>query len=284
MTAFVDAHVHPPLESYIHGPLEPFLPGLEKRLGSIPDTMDADALAAYYRARGGRGVLFGWDTEWTTGRKAFGSRDVAEAVGAAPDLFVGLGGIDPLKGAAAVGQVHEAARLGLSGIALHPQAQAFDPEGRTTNPVWEAAAEHQMICAFHTGSTLFGSGSAGGGGLRLDRGRPIHVDSIAARLPELRIVLVHGGSLWLDEAVAVALHKSNVFLCIGARRVAGLGEGILEAIRGPLSTRTMLGSGFPFGEPMDAIDQIEKLGLPEDVTDRVLRSNAEALFELRAGD
>jgi predicted TIM-barrel fold metal-dependent hydrolase len=280
--SFVDAHVHPPLEAFLGGPAAPFLPGITARGGRRFEVMDAAALADYYRSRDGAAVLFGWDDEWTTNQRPLSSADIAAAVGVDPGVLVGLGGVDPLKGAAAVGQVHQIARLGLAGMALHPAAQGFNPSDRTTNPVWEAAAEHDLICVFHTGATMFGADSPGGGGLHLERARPINVDAVAARLPELRIVLAHGGTLWLDEAVAVALHKSNVYLCLGGQSPLSLGGDVLEAVRGPLVGRALFGSGFPFAEPGPWIDDLVKLDLPEKVADGLLRANASALFGLEA--
>lgn len=278
MISFVDAHVHPPLEEFLVGPAAPFLAGIAMRTGKEIEPMEATALAGYYRKREGAAVLYGWDAEWTTNRRPLSSADIAAAVETDPEVLVGLGGVDPLKGAAAVAQVHETARLGLAGIALHPAAQGFNPADRTTNPVWEAAAEHDLICVFHTGATMFGAGMPGGGGLRLQRARPINVDALAARLPGLRIVLVHGGMLWLDEAVAVALHKANVFLCLGGQSPLSLGSSVLEAVRGPLAARAIFGSGFPFAEPAQWMDDLVKLNLSQDIADGLIRSNAASLF------
>jgi predicted TIM-barrel fold metal-dependent hydrolase len=45
-------------------------------------------------------------------------------------------------------------------------------------------------------------------------GHPMYVDSVAADLPDLRLVLGHSARLetWGDEALSVAIYKSNVFL------------------------------------------------------------------------
>ncbi len=114
--------------------------------------------------------------------------------------------------------------------------------------------------------------------MRLERGRPINVDSVAARLPTLRIVLVHGGTLWLDEAVAVARHKQNVYVCLGGQSPDGLDPSVLDAIEGPLADRVLFGSGYPFAEPVDWIESFVKLGLSDSATSRVLNDNAESLF------
>lgn len=278
MTGFIDAHVHPPVAGFLNGPIAPFLDGLLEHRGFPATVMEPGDLVDYYRSRAARAVLLGWDSETATNWRPFGSSDVSSLVALAPDVFWGLGAVDPSKGAAAVAQVHEAARLGLAGIALHPSAQGRSPAERTTYPVWEAAAGHDLICMFHTGSTLFGAGTRGGGGVRLAPAWPLHVDTVAARLPELRIVLAHGGTLWLPEALAVASHKANVYLCLGGQSPGSLGEEAITAISGPLADRVIFGSGFPFAEPDTWIEKWQDLGLPETITRKVLHDNALALF------
>ena len=258
--------------------MAPFLPGLKEHRGFAPDREPGD-LVDYYRSREARAVVLGWDSGPATHMRPFSSSDVASLVALAPDVFWGLGAVDPSKGAAAVAQVHEAARLGLVGISLHPSAQGRSPADRISYPVWEAAAGHDLICMFHTGSTLFGAGTPGGRGVRLEPAWPLHVDTVAARLPDLRIVLAHGGTLWLGEALAVAAHKANVYLCLGGQSPATLGEEAVMAINGPLADRVIFGSGFPFAEPNVWIEKWENLGLPELITRKVLHDNARALFD-----
>ena len=280
MTRLFDSHVYPPVPELFDGPLAPFAGGLQGNAGFDAGEMKPSDIVEYYRSRDARAVLMGWDSESVTNRRPLSSDDVASIVATAPDVLVGLGAVDPAKGAAAVGQVHHAARLGLSGIALHGATQASGPAQRASSPVWEAAAGHGLICFFQTGSTIFGTGTPGGGSVRLEYGRPLDVDVVAARLPDLRIVLVHGGTLWLDEAVAVAIHKSNVFLCLGGQSPAGLSSDVLEALNGPLADRVVFGSGFPFADPDDWVKKWDDLGQPASLTQKILNTNAAGLFGL----
>ena len=48
------------------------------------------------------------------------------------------------------------------------------------------------------------------------------LDRIAARHPQLQIVLAHVGWPWHLEAVAMALHKSNVYLDISGWKVVAI--------------------------------------------------------------
>lgn len=206
MTGFIDFHVHPPVDRFTEGPLAPF------QLDLLP--LSTDEVAAHYTEREGRAVILGLDTESTTRLRPFSNDDVAAMTSAHPEVFVGFGSVDPARGAKAVAGVHGAARLGLAGLAFDPVAQAFDPAERSNYTLWANASDHGLIVLFHTGATRLGRGLPGGGGLLLRNGNPQAVDVVAALFPELRVVLAHNGTLWRDEALAVAAHKPNVWLSL----------------------------------------------------------------------
>jgi predicted TIM-barrel fold metal-dependent hydrolase len=277
VTAFIDAHVHPPVAALLDGPLRPYVSGLEAATGRALKPMTNEEVVDFYRERSARAMLVGWDLETIGNRRPFSSSDVAEIVATAPDVVAGWGAVDPGKGARAVAQVHEAARLGMKGIAVHPAAQGIRPANRLASSVWEAAADYGLVCLIHTGTTRLGHGSPGGSGVRLGAGNPMHVDAIAARLPHLKVLLGHTGPLWQEEAIAVASHKSNVYLCpSGGTPLSWPGLG--DAATTTLADRIVFGSGFPVGDPDDLVGAWRSSGLQDAVVDRVLVSNAEALF------
>ena len=65
---------------------------------------------------------------------------------------------------------------------------------------------------FHTGQTGIGAGLPGGFGLRLGYSNPMLLDAVAADFPALPIIMAHPSVPWQDEAIAVATHKSNVWI------------------------------------------------------------------------
>jgi predicted TIM-barrel fold metal-dependent hydrolase len=283
VTAYIDGRVHPPVAALLDGPLAPFLPGLEG-VGTVPQApLEPDEVAEFFRSRDARAVLLGWDSEATTNRRPFSNDDVAALVAGAPDVFIGFGAVDAAKGAAAVAQVHEAARIGLSGLAMPPATQHPGPADRATELVWEAAAGHGLTCLFHTGVTRLGAGMPGGAGVRLSSTNPLIIDKIAARLPELRIVLAHTGRLWRAEAFAIAAHKPNVFLSLGGDELIGPDAADLrEAVTGPLKEKILFGSGYPFGDPDKWRADWSALGLSDDVLQKVLYDNAAGLLGIES--
>jgi predicted TIM-barrel fold metal-dependent hydrolase len=280
VTRFVDVHVHPPLEEFYKGAFAPFCSGISDYLGREMPTLTVDEFADEYRSRNGIAVLWGWDAESATGQSAFGNDRIAGIVAAHPDVFVGLGSVDPHKGAAAVAGVHDARRLGLKGIAFHPPAQRFSPADREAYPIWEVAEEEELLVFFHTGFTVLGAGTPGGSGIRLAGANPMAVDQVAADFPGLNIVLAHPGLPWLDEAVALVRHKSNVHLELSGWLPERLPSVLAEALAGPIIERVLLGTDFPI-RPLDGVVEAwEKSKLPKKARSRILVDNAAGLLGL----
>ena len=274
MTDFIDFHVHPPVEALLAGPIAPYVGPLNARTGTDPEILTTGEVADRFRERNGAAVLLGWDTETITKRRPFSSEDVAAMVAEHPDVFYGFGSIDPARGARAVAGVHSAARLGLSGIAFHPVGQGFDPSSRSAFAIYETASEHGMVCLFHTGSSRLGAGMPGGSGLRLSHGDPRAIDEIAATFPDLQIVIAHLGRLWRDEAVAVASHKSNVWLNLVGVDAAAFATDAAEFDE----ERCLFGSDWCFASLDDALAGWSPGSIDEATRRRVLFENATRLL------
>ena len=270
MTHFIDFHVHPPVDEFINGPLAPF------EIEIAP--MTADAVADHYRERDGRAVILGLDTESTTRHRPFSNKDVAAIVASDPEVFMGLGSVDPALGAKAVAGIHGAARLGLAGLAFDPPAQGFDPSERSMFHMWDAASDHGLIVLFHTGSGSLGRGMPGGAGLRLRHGDPRLVDVVASLYPQMQVVIAHTGTLWRHEALAVSAHKGNVWLTlVGA---SATDYALLLDTADPLldTSRILFGSGWAFS---DLDEQLKGWDLIDDeVEQQVLHDNATRLLGL----
>lgn len=273
MTRFIDAHVHPPVLKFLEGPIADHRDGLRDHRGEPIEVQTPDQIVEFFRSRDARAVLLGWNAHAKSGRRSLGNKDIGSLVEHAPDTFIGFGAVDPTGGAGAVAGIHQAARLGLAGLAFHPAAERLAPSDRDGRQLWETAAEHGLVCLFHTGFSRLGAGMPGGGGVGLEPSRPIHVDRVAAAHPGLKVILAHTGPLWLDEAIAVAIHKGNVHLCLSGVSPKAMSPELLDLIRGPLLRRVHFGSDYPFGSPDSWLAEWESLGLGEDVSRAVLVDN-----------
>ncbi|NNC39445.1 MAG: amidohydrolase [Acidimicrobiia bacterium] len=280
MTKFIDIHVHPPVTEFLDGPFAPFREQLAAYFGRPLQVMTTGEIADYYRGLGGRAVLLAWSAQTATGLPPFRDESVVQMVAEAPDVFLGFGSVDPHRGSAAVTAVHEAARAGLLGLKFHPSAQQFTPSEREFFPIFEAAEQEELVVLSHTGFTGLGAGTPGGMGIRHRHSNPMHLDEVAAAFPALQIVMAHPSWPWQDEALAVARHKTNVWIDLSGWSPKYLSPELLEAVRGPLADRTLFGTDFPFITPEKWLRDWEGLGLDEELSRKVLHDNAVRLLGL----
>ena len=258
----------------------PFLAGMEAYFGRVFPPMTTAEVADHYRARGGRAVLLAWDAETSTKLAPFTSHEVAAMVAEHPDVFVGFGSVDPHKGAAAIAGANEAKRLGLRGLKFHPPAQRFSPSDKRVYPIWEVAEELELPVLIHTGFTAMGAGEPGGLGVELALGDPMLVDRVAVDFPRLTIILAHPSWPFEEQAIAVARHKSNVYLELSGWSPKYLSRSLLDAVTGPLVDRTLFGTDFPFITPDKWLKDWATLAIPEDVTRKIVHDNAAELLQI----
>lgn len=240
-----------------------------------------DQMAARFRGLGLMGVLLGADAETTTGVEPYPNDDLAAICRAHPDLFVGFAGIDPWKGGLAVRELERSIQvLGLRGVKLHPGRQRFSPADPRFDPLWEAASALGALCLFHTGMMAAGAGTPGGRGERLEYTRPIHLDALAARFPKLVIVAAHPSWPWHEEMLAIARHKSNVYLDLSGYLPKYMPESFLRMATGLLQDQVLFGSDYPFIMPERWLADFDALGLQDAVREKILLGNARRLLRL----
>lgn len=76
-------------------------------------------------------------------------------------------------------------------------------------PVLEYCVRHDLPLTMHMGTTYARNAP-------LEQGRPIHVDELALRYPDLKIVMAHMGHPWCDECIVVARKHPNVYCEVSA--------------------------------------------------------------------
>jgi predicted TIM-barrel fold metal-dependent hydrolase len=225
-------------------------------------------------------VLLGWDAETATGRPRLPNDLIAQACRTHPGVFVGFGSVDPHKGAQAVEEVERIADLGLKGVKLHPSLQAFAPEDERYWPLYQTCAQLGLIALFHTGTSGIGAGRPGGQGIRIDYAQPLRLDPVAAAFPELQIIAAHFGYPWHLELLAIAHHKTNVWIDISGWAPRYIPQDVVREARGRLQDRFLFGSDYPFIQPQRCLDELESLELPQPVLEKILVGNGRRLLGL----
>jgi uncharacterized protein len=276
----IDFHVHLPTPDWLDGSMAGYVEAAEAYFRSPVQRATLDELADRYRQLRARAVLLAWDAETATRRPRIPNETVAAACREHPDVFTGLGSVDPHKGDAAVAEVANIAALGLRGVKFHPSLQAFAPDDTAYWPIFAACQEHGLLALFHTGTSGIGAGQPGGQGIRLDYAQPIRLDPVAAAHPALTVVAAHFGWPWHMELVAMALHKTNVYIDISGWSPRRIPPELIRELRGRLSGQFLWGSDFPFLTPERCLAELDGLDLPGDVLDQVLRANAARILGL----
>jgi uncharacterized protein len=120
-----------------------------------------------------------------------------------------------------------------------------------------------------------------GRGIIQDSGHPRHVDSVAARFPQLKILAARPAYPWQDEMITILLHKGNVHYELHGWSPKTLSPALKREIGGRLQDRIMFGCDYPVLKYEMMLERWRGLGYPESVLEKVLWRNAESYFPIR---
>jgi uncharacterized protein len=240
---------------------------------------EADVVADI-RAAGLQAILVAFDIEFLTGAPACGNSSVAAMRDRYPDVFVGAwGAVDPLAGAAAIGEAERAAEQDkVIGFHFHPIMGHFRVDDPVHRPLFERICELGLPVMIDVGTTGMGAGLPGGLGARLWDAHPMAVDNLAAALPGLTIIAAHPGYPWIDDMTAVALHKGNVFWELSGWAPKYFPSSLRTDIRGRLQDKIMFGTDHPSIPLPRLLQEWADLGFSDDILAKVFHANAERVL------
>jgi predicted TIM-barrel fold metal-dependent hydrolase len=281
--AAIDVHVH--AERNEGQPQDPVtaevLEAAARYFGGSPPQPTAREVADYYRQRNMLAVIFTVDDEAGMGRRRLGNDEVLAAARENPDVLIPFGSVDPHKGKLAVREIRELIEAGVCGFKFHPNTQGFWPNDRQHYQLYEPIADAGLISLFHSGTTGIGASMPGGGGVRLKYSNPMLVDDVAADFPELKIILAHPSFPWQDEALAVAVHKPNVYIDLSGWSPKYFPENLIRYTNTQLQHKMLFGSDYPLITPDRWLADFEQLPIKDEVRPLVLKENAASLLGLR---
>lgn len=278
----IDCHVHVELGPDGSDHLSPELRAAAMRYFRGDSTLPTiDDIATYYRQRQIMAVVFGVDSELTTGQPRIPNGFVIEGAARHPDVLIPFASIDPRRGAEGVA---EARRLleeaSVRGFKFHPNIQQFSPNDGSAYPLFELIEEAGSVALFHTGHSGIGAGVRGGGGIRLKYGNPMLLDDVAVDFPDMSIVMAHPAFPWQDEAISVAMHKPNVWIDLSGWTPKRFPDQLVSAIKTTLKRKVLFGSDYPLIAPDRWLEDFKTLDVPPETETLVLKRNAADLLEL----
>lgn len=274
MLQAIDMHVHIATGERARQPLSQEVSAGRARFKTSHVDDSPDKMARMYQNLQMMAVIFDVDVETRTGVK-ISNADTADWVRKYPDTFIGFGSVDPWKGKTAVEEVQRCADIGLRGMKFQQASQAFCPSNSRFFPIYESCARLKLPVIFHTGTTAIGAGTPGGGGLILEYCRPIpYIDEVAARYPELRIIMAHPAWPWHDEQLAVLRHKDNVYMDLSGWAPKYFPESVVHNANTLIQDKVFFGTDFPMLTPERWLKEFAELPIKETVRPKILLHNA----------
>lgn len=182
-------------------------------------------------------------------------------------------------------------RAGFVGLCVNGQVTGVPASAPEWAPFYKASIDAGAPVMILAGLTGIGQGLPGGKGIVLDDGHPRHIDQVAARYPELKILAARPAWPWQDEMLAIMLHKPNVSYELHGWGPKQFTPALKKEIGRRMQDRIMFGCDFPVLRYEKVIADWSAEGYPDSVLEKILYKNAEAYFpqamngpELEQGD
>ena len=199
-----------------------------------------------------RAIVFGGKARlsgmWTP------DRYVADCVASHPETLIGFMSLDPTQDGW-MGEMREGREVfGLRGIKLLPMYAGFRADEARLDPLWEYATEHKLPVMLHTGTTFISQAP-------LECTLPRHIDRVAIRFPEVRIVMAHLAHPYEGECIAVIRKHPHVYADVSALhyRPFQLYHSLMLAQEYGVWDKLLFGSDYPFTTVNESIDGLRQL-------------------------
>ncbi len=278
---FIDVHVHPPTKEFIVDAGGPHVKAAAEKFGHSIELKTFEQMLEEYSAAGvEKLVLFAWDAETTSHRPRVTNEFISKVVERHPDRILGFASVDPHKKTAVKDLDYAIRELKLCGLKLHPQVQAFEPNSPRYYPLYSKCVEFDVPITFHSGSTYWGAGLKGGGGVKLRFSDPMLLDDVAADFPELKLIMAHPGWPWQDEQLAIAMHKENVSIDLSGWSPKYFQPLLVTYMTKLIPEKFLFGTDYPMLSPERWLKDFETLRVSAEVRNMVLRENARRLLKL----
>jgi uncharacterized protein len=217
------------------------------RSGAIHEKADADTL--YHEMRlVDRAIIFTLRYGDSAGIEG-DDETTAAAVAKYPDKFVGFAYVDPRRPDYVEMLEHGIETLGLKGVKFGPIYNGVALEDPRLEPVYRYCVANDLPLTMHMGTTFARNAP-------VDLGRAIHVEPVALRYPDLKIILAHMGHPWFEDCIAVVRKQPNVYCEVSALfyRPWQYWNILIAAQEYKITDKIFFGTDFPFSGVLESID------------------------------
>lgn len=229
-----------------------------------------------------RSVLLPIDCTTSRGCKIYSNEQIAQLVEMGEGKFIGFASVDPQSKTAPDDLEAAVKDLGLEGLKLAPGIQEFSPDQPGVFPVYERAAELGIPVMMH-------SGLSWEPGSQLEPCRPLLLERVAVKFPELRICIAHFGWPWIMETAALMMKYPNIYAdtsCLYADTPMEFLNFTFSKqipttwIERTLRNQVMFGSNYPRIETVKMVDAVRSLGFSRGAERLIFEDNARKFIGL----
>ncbi len=196
------------------------------------------------------------------------NRFIAQEVEKSDGIMTGLGTLHP-DSEDIKGDVAHILKLGLKGVKLHPDIQAFKLDDYRCLKIYELCEENNLPILIHTGDN------------RYDYSNPNRMLPILETYTKLKIIGAHlgGWSIW-EQAVNSYKDMPNFYVDCSSSFNYLKPEKAKEIIRKYGADRVLFGTDYPMWSQSREIEYFLGLSLDEFEIRSILNMNAKKLFGL----
>jgi predicted TIM-barrel fold metal-dependent hydrolase len=207
---------------------------------------------------------------------------VAETIAGHANL-VGFASVNPNRPNAPQLLADAIENLGLRGLKLGPTYQHFHAHDSAALDLIEVADHYRIPVVWHQGTTFTSAAIA-------EYARPLDLDLVARRFPDLPMWIAHFGHPWMAEAISVVRRHEHLYIDTSAldTRPWQLAQALASAHEYRSMDRILFGSDYPFSTVERTIAGLHaaaelcaRLGiapLGADDVDRIIRRDALGLL------
>lgn len=190
-----------------------------------------------------------------------------------PDKILGVAGIDLTnKVHNALDETERCVKLGFKGVHIEPgrSLNAYYNDERIF-PLYERCIQLDVPIFLMSGPMA---------GRTLDFTKPIHVQDVANRFPDLKIIVGHGCWPYVTEIVGVCFRCENIYLAPDTYLFMPGADPYVQAANTFLQDRFLFGTVYP-GRPLkQTVEDFKALPLNPISMEKVAYKNAKKLLKL----
>jgi len=179
---------------------------------------------------------------------------IAQFVARAPQKLIGFMSIDPNEPEWRDDFERSRQELRLKGVKLGPIYAGFDPTDPALDPLYSGCVKHNLPVLIHVGASFVRFGP-------LEWSRPILIDAVARKFPDLKIIMAHLGHPWEGETIAVIRKHPNVYADVSALhyRPWQLYHSLMLAQEYGAMNKLLFGSDYPFTTAAATIEGLRSI-------------------------